>query len=87
MIKKKEDKPNYKKVDLDKVNGRPYDIDENDGKAWVKWEPPLQVYCDYEATTDDDGYQTPILLCLSTDEDEEIHHFLGEDCTDNYLNI
>ena len=43
--------------------------------------PPLQVYCDYEATTDPEGNQPPFLLCLEDDESDETHFFYGPDCT------
>jgi hypothetical protein len=39
------------------------------------------VYCDYEATTDAEGNQTPILICLEDDESDETHSFYGPDCT------
>lgn len=80
-IKKKEDEPKYKKMDISKVNGRTYFIDEVDGRAWVEREPPLQVYCDFEATTDIKGNQKPILVCLESDEDEDVYFFYGPDCT------
>ena len=84
-IKKKEDEPKYKKMDVSKVNGRPYFIDEVDGRAWVEREPPLQVYCDFEATTDEEGNQKPILVCLESDEDEDVYFFYGPDCTTDVL--
>ena len=48
-------------------------------------EPPLQVYCDYEAVTDAKGNQTPILLCAETDEDDETVSFYGPDCTSHFF--
>ena len=48
-------------------------------------EPPLQVYCDYEAVTDAEGNQTPILLCAETDEDDEAVSFYGPDCTPHFF--
>ena len=39
------------------------------------------MYCDYEATTDAEGNQTPILLCAETDKEDETVSFYGSDCT------
>ena len=61
---------------------RPYRIDEEDPNyCWVARDPPLQVYCDYEALTDEEGNQTPILVCLESDEDDEPETFYGLNCT------
>ena len=35
-LKKGEDDPKFKKVDVDDVRGRPYILDEKDGRAWVE---------------------------------------------------
>lgn len=65
------------------VGCRPY-IDAEDGDGvWVERDPPLQDYCDYEATTDAEGNQTPILLCLEDDESEDTHFVYGPNCTAN----
>ena len=55
--------------------------DDPDTRVLVEREPPLQVYCDYEAITDAEGNQTPILLCAETDEDDETFTFYGSECT------
>ena len=55
--------------------------DDPDTRVLVERDPPLQVYCDYEAITDAEGNQTPILLCAETDEDDETVIFYGPDCT------
>jgi len=39
------------------------------------------VYCDFEAITDAEGNQTPILLCLEDDENEICYSFYGPNCT------
>ena len=60
-----EDDPKMKCVPRDEVGAQPFvEPDENDPdtRVWVEREPPLQVYCDYKATTDAEGNQTPILL-------------------------
>lgn len=51
----------------------------------VQHDPPLQVYADYEATTDSNGVQSPILLCAETDEDDETVSFYGPDCTHHFF--
>ena len=48
-------------------------------------DPPLQVYCDYEALTDAEGNQTPILLCAETDEQDDTLSFYGKDCTSPFF--
>ena len=63
------------------VGCRPYIGDEVEGYVWVKREPPLQVYCDYEAISDEDGNQTTILLCLEDDESDDTHFFYGPNYT------
>ena len=83
-IPEDEDEPKKKRVPRDKVNGRPFeepDPDDPDTCVWVDRDPPLQVYCDYEAITDAEGNQTPILLCLEDDENETCYSFYGPDCT------
>ena len=43
------------------------------------------MYCDYEATTDAEGNQTPILLCAETDKEDETVSFYGPDCTSDFF--
>jgi len=62
---------------------RPYIAYEEEGGCWVEREPPLQVYCDYEAITDEEGIQTPILLCLEDDKTDDTHFLYGPTCTAN----
>ena len=61
------------------------DADDPDTRVWVEREPPLQVYCDYEAITDAEGNQTPILLCAETDEQDDTVSFYGPDCTSRFF--
>jgi len=39
------------------------------------------VYCDYEAITDAEGNQTPIILCLEDDDEDQFCSFYGPNCT------
>ena len=78
------DDPKTKRLSRDEVGTRPFTEstpDDPDTRVIVEREPPLQVYCDYEAITDAEGNQTPILLCAETDEDDETVTFYGPDGT------
>ena len=44
--------------------------------------PLVQVYADFEAITDDEGKQTPILVCFETDESDETVVCEGPHCMD-----
>ena len=82
------DDPKRKRVSRDEVGTRPFtepEPDDPDTRVFVEQEPPLQVYCDYEAITDAEGNQTPILLCAETDEDDEMVTFYGPDCTPRFF--
>ena len=57
-------------------------VDE-DGDMWVEYPPPFFVFADFEATTNEEGVQTPILLCLEDEESEDIIPFYGEDCVES----
>ena len=47
----------------------------------MSWVPrPLFVFADFEAITDEEGVQTPILLCLEDDESEDTLSFYGKSC-------
>ena len=68
----------------DEVKGLPFEEPEPgdpDTRVLVDRDPPLQVYCDYEAITDAEGNQTPILLCLEDDEEDQFCSFYGPTCT------
>ena len=52
-----------KRVSRDEVGERAFtkaDANNPDTRVWVEHDPPLKVYCDYEAVTDLEGVQTPI---------------------------
>ena len=70
-----EDEPKKKKKKRKKTK---------DGKEPPKPKPlPLFVYADYEAVTDNEGVQTPIIVCAETEDCEETEVFYGEDCTED----
>ena len=80
--------PKKKRVPRDQVGTRPFvepEPGDPDARVYVEREPPLQVYCDYEATTDAEGNQTPILLCAETDEEDGTVSFYGPDCTSDFF--
>ena len=81
-LPKQKDGPRYNKVTLDKVNGRPYKPTKDPNVVQVKKDPPLQVYADFEAVTDEEGKQTPILVCFETVESHETVVCEGPNCTD-----
>ena len=54
-------------------------------RVWVERDPPLQVYCDYEATMDDEGVQTPILLGAESNEEDHTEFYYGPDCTKSFF--
>ena len=56
-----------------------------DTQVFAEREPPLQLYCDYEAVTNAEGNQTSILLCAETDEDDETVTFYCPDCTSRFF--
>ena len=52
------DGPKMKRVSWDEVGTRPFlepHPEDPDTPVWLECEPPLQVYCDYEALTDTKG--------------------------------
>ena len=83
-----EDDPKWKRVSRDEVGTRTMlepAPNDPDTRVWVQRDPPLQVYCDYEAITDAEGNQTPILLCAETDEEDDTVSFYGPDCTTEFF--
>jgi len=80
-LPKRHDAPRFNKVPLDKVNGRPFYLTKDPTKVQVPKDPPLQVYADFEAVTDEEGKQTPILVCFETDESDETVVCEGPNCT------
>ena len=53
--------------------------------AWVEKPCPLFVYADYEATTDANGVQHPILICAEAEDKEDTYSFYGSDCTERFM--
>ena len=48
--------------------------------------PTLFVYADFEAMTDEEGVQTPIMLCWTDSEmDNHVICYYGEDCASTFL--
>jgi len=66
---------------LDKVNGRPFKLTKDPNVVDVLRDPPLQVYADFEALTDEEGKQTSILVCFKTDESDETVVCESPNCT------
>ena len=78
-IPEEEDDPKLKRVPRNEVGKRHFiepDAEDADTRVWVERDPPLQVYCDYEATVDEEGVQTPILLRAESDEEDHTEFFL-----------
>ena len=87
-IPEEEDDPKLKRVPRNEVGTRHFidpDAEDADTRVWVERDPPLQVYCDYEATVDDEGVQTPILLGAESDEEDHTEFFYGPDCTKSFF--
>ena len=84
-----EDDPLTKKVPLDTVGRRTItgseEPDQN-GCVEVAREPPLLVYADYEAITDAEGFQSPILLGYETVDSDTTHLLYGPNCTQDFIN-
>lgn len=47
--------------------------------------PPLFVYADYEAVTDENGVQTPIMVCAEDEESDVTEVCYGENCSEEFL--
>ena len=85
-IAEDEDEPKLLCVPQSEVGDRDVvEVDPETGNCYVEANTPLFVYADYEATTDEQGVQTPILLCCESAEDEETTVFYGRDCTERFF--
>ena len=87
-IPEEEDEPKLKRVPRNQAGSRHViepDPEDPDTRVWVERGTPLQVYCDYEATVDDKGVQTPILLGAESDEEDHSEFFYGADCTESFF--
>ena len=60
-------------------------VDPDTGAALIEENAPLFVYADYEATTDQQGLQTPIMVCCESAEEDDTHVYYGEDCTASFF--
>ena len=72
-IDEEEDEPKFMKVPAAEVGERQVLARDEDGWCWVAMNTPLFIYADYEAIVDDDGNQSPILLCCESAEEDEIN--------------
>lgn len=79
-----DDQPKTKKVTPENVLGRVVVGEENE-MVVVEREPPLLVYADYEAITDEHGVQSPILIGYETSESNESHLLYRENCLDAFI--
>ena len=89
-IPEEEGEPKTIRGSRDEVATRPFaepDTDDGDSKIHGQRDPPFQVYCDYEAQLDEDGVQSPIVLCTELESDDEDHKesFYGSDCKEPFL--
>ena len=84
-IPESDDEPRVKKVPQQNVGCRVTLSDVKDGFVQVEKEPPLFVYADYEAITDAEGIQTPILIGYETAESDTCHLHYGDNCTSNFI--
>ena len=48
-------------------------------------DPPLFIYADYEATQDEEGVHSPILICCEREDDEDTEVFYGSDCSAEFM--
>ena len=87
-IPEEEDDPKLKRVPRNEIGTHHFiepDPKDVDTRVWVERDPPLQVYCDYEVTVDEEGVQTPILLGTESDEEDHTEFFYGADCTESFF--
>ena len=84
-VPESDDEPKTKKVPVNEVGCRATVGECANGLVEVEREPPLMVYADYEAVTDADGVQSPILIGYETaEEDATLCHY-GADCTARFV--
>ena len=79
-----EDEPQLKKVKESEIGNRKAYVGQ-DGSLWVEKSPPLFVYADYEAVTNDSGVQSPILVCCESEDGHEPPPFYGTSCTEDFF--
>lgn len=59
---------------------------DQDCSLGVEKSPPLFVYADYEAVTNDSGVQSPILVCRESEGGHEPPQFYGTSYTEDFFN-
>lgn len=84
-VKPEDDVPDLKKVRADELGDRIVHYVDEEGGLCVYKSVPTFVYADYEATTDASGFQTPILLCCESEEDDTPHVYYGPQCTEEFF--
>ena len=60
-------------------------VNPETGGCYVEENQPLFVYADYEATTDPQRVQTPIMLCFESAEEDDTNTLYGDDCTARFF--
>ena len=85
VIPESDDHPRVKKVPENSVGCRATVGEAENGFVDVEKQPPLMVYADYEAMTDAEGIQTPILIGYETAESDTCHCHYGRDCTERFV--
>ena len=84
-VKKSEDDPKTKWVELNRVGLRATVGSAKRGKIQVERDPPLFVYADYEAMNNAVGYQEAVLIGYETCESEDCVMIRGSDCTSTFI--
>ena len=84
-VPESDDDPETKKVPGNQVGCRAVVGEGENGLVEVEREPPLFVYADYEAVTDVEGVQSPILIGYETSESDTTHFHYGETCTAHFM--
>ena len=84
-VPKENDDPKTKRVPVGDVGDRRPLGPSKKGMVEVEREPPLFVYADYEAVTDDEGYQSAILIGYETSESDDCNILYGDDCTRRFI--
>ena len=84
-LKEDVDEPRVKRVRASSVGTRAIKRILPGGSVEVERDPPLVVYADYEATTDERGVQTPVLIAYESEESEECRCHYGVECTATFM--
>ena len=84
-VKKSDDDPKTKLVAIDQVGARATIGEAKNGKIRVERDPPLFVYADYEAMTNEEGCQEAVLIGYETSESEDCVMIGGRDCTEVFI--